>query len=120
MDLGGVDVWGQIALETSQMYVSEGGPAKSRTVSCFNASFLMYECLNTIIHLFFTRQFMQSSPFTSHRKFYRIRFRYFHKQNNKFAHFVYQMFDFSMHIHTEILCAEKSKTEKCSNLFERA
>lgn len=35
MDLGGVDVWGQIALETSQMYVSEGGPAKSRTVSWF-------------------------------------------------------------------------------------
>ncbi|TGZ47514.1 Uncharacterized protein DBV15_00211 [Temnothorax longispinosus] len=31
MDLGGVDVWGQIALETSQMYVSEGGAAKSRT-----------------------------------------------------------------------------------------
>lgn len=35
MDLGGVDVWGQIALETSQMYVSEGGAAKSRTVSLF-------------------------------------------------------------------------------------
>jgi hypothetical protein len=34
MDLGGVDVWGQIALETSQMYVSEGAAAKSRTVSC--------------------------------------------------------------------------------------
>lgn len=30
MDLGGVDVWGQIALETSQMYVSEGGVIKSR------------------------------------------------------------------------------------------
>lgn len=39
MDLGGVDVWGQIALETSQMYVEEGGVIKSRfasTVSDFN------------------------------------------------------------------------------------
>lgn len=35
MDLGGVDVWGQIALETSQMYVSEGDAAKSRTVSLY-------------------------------------------------------------------------------------
>ncbi|XP_017759230.1 PREDICTED: uncharacterized F-box/LRR-repeat protein C02F5.7 isoform X2 [Eufriesea mexicana] len=30
MDLGGVDVWGQIAVETSQMFVSEGGVVKSR------------------------------------------------------------------------------------------
>lgn len=30
MDLGGVDVWGQIAVETSQMFVSEGGVIKSR------------------------------------------------------------------------------------------
>ncbi|XP_044011762.1 F-box/LRR-repeat protein 2 isoform X2 [Aphidius gifuensis] len=33
MDLGGVDVWGQIALETSQMYVEEGGVIKSRFAS---------------------------------------------------------------------------------------
>jgi hypothetical protein len=26
----GLDVWGQIAVETSQMYVSEGGVVKSR------------------------------------------------------------------------------------------
>lgn len=39
MDLGGVDVWGQIALETSQMYVEEGGVIRSRfanTVSDLN------------------------------------------------------------------------------------
>lgn len=29
----GLDVWGQIAVETSQMYVSEGGVVKSRFAS---------------------------------------------------------------------------------------
>lgn len=38
MDLGGVDVWGQIALETSQMYVEEGGVIKSRFASTVSLS----------------------------------------------------------------------------------
>lgn len=39
MDLGGVDVWGQIAVETSQMFVSEGGVVKSRFAGTVSESF---------------------------------------------------------------------------------
>lgn len=47
MDLGGVDVWGQIALETSQMYVEEGGVIKSRfasTVSSMRSNLINFKC----------------------------------------------------------------------------
>lgn len=43
MDLGGVDVWGQIALETSQMYVSEGGVIKSRFAGTVSANIISHQ-----------------------------------------------------------------------------
>ena len=54
----GLDVWGQIAVETSQMYVSEGGVVKSRFANTVSFSQKFY--------IFFSH-LMQSCPSVRYR-----------------------------------------------------